>query len=67
MKRRETIKKIMKRKKYWYPYELQTRLAQQKIFWSESTITRELRKMPDVVSLPPTNPKVSRAWTYSIL
>lgn len=62
----EAIRKIMKRKKLWKPYEIQTQLCKIGRYYSESSITRRLREMRDVISCRPSS-KFSRAWDYTLV
>ena len=62
----ELIRKIMRGKKNWKSYEIQTSLSSLKRFYSESTITRRLREMPDVIAIRPKS-KVIKAWDYRLI
>ena len=57
------IRKIMKRKKYWKPHQILDILnAKSKKRISESTLTRELRRMTDLT----TRYCYNDAWDYSL-
>lgn len=45
-------------------YQIQAKLSR---LYSESTITRRLREMPNVIANPPADRKKSTAWTYQVL
>lgn len=60
----QRFRKVMARKKWWKPYEIQREMARKfDKFYSESTITAQLRKMK-AQSRPPKSGK--GAWEYTI-
>lgn len=63
----DLIRKTMKGRVKWYPYELQQRMMEAGKFMSESSLTRRLREMEDVFCSPPRNRRVSRAFTYQLI
>ena len=63
----QMIRKVMKRKKNWKSYEIQSQLAAQyEKFMSESTLTRRLREMADVIAIRPKS-KTIKAWDYQLI
>jgi len=60
------LRKLMKSKKLWKSYEVQARfqLKHDKLY-SESTITRRLREMADVVAHRPSKGQTS--WDYELI
>lgn len=59
----QLITKIMKRRKWWKPWQVQHELnCRRKKRISESTLNRELRRMPNITNRPCHND----SWDYSI-
>lgn len=61
----QRIRKAMRGKRVWKPWQLQTKLNLQGGYrrLSESTLTRELRRMLDVKVVPCAND----SWDYSLI
>jgi arginine repressor len=62
----KAIRKIMVKRKFWKSHDLQKAIAEKHKLYSESTITRRLREMPDVVASRPTI-KGETSWNYRII
>ncbi len=60
---KEVVLKIMQKKKWWKPYEVQRELMKKKIFISDGTLTRQFRRWNPIVSNRP--PKARGAWEYT--
>lgn len=65
MKLNDKILEVMKEKKVWKSHEIQSVLALRHKLYSESTITRRLRAIPQVIASKPNNGE--RAWDYQII
>lgn len=57
------IRKIMRRKRWWKPSEVQRQIAlHHDKLYSESTITRRIREMKDVENKP-----AKGSWLYGVV
>lgn len=66
MSTHELIRKVMKAKTNWKSWEVQEKLRSMGKPYSESTVTRRMREMADVIAIPPKDRRVSTAWTYKL-
>jgi len=65
---KEIVLAIMRTRKEWKPYYVVRMLMDcHGIYVSESTITRQFRRWPEIKSIEPRNRSKCAAWTYKVV